>query len=101
MVSPQDVIDWAKKNKFRFRQGQFGNEKTGCAATALWCMKNPGKADLQNTNSEEIYKSLGVSTQDLFRIIRGFESPYILIDEPFRNLGRDIYNLAKQEGLLV
>lgn len=97
--TPEEVIEWAKQNKFRFKQNGFGTEKCGCALTAIWCMKHTGKFKIEDMDFASDDFRLTPSMQ--FKIIRGFDSPNIDINEEYRNWGRNVYNLAKQEGLLI
>lgn len=97
--TPQELVSWAKQNNFKFKQNSFGNEKCGCALTALCLMKNPGKFKVEDVDF--ILRCFNLNAGMQFNIIRGFDSPYIPIDEEYRNWGRSVYNLSKQEGILL
>lgn len=91
-----EIIDWAEKTGFKFRQCSIGNDKCGCALTAIARINNIPINDMTYA-----WLDSSIGSFEVCSIARGFDSPQFDINERFRSLGRDVYFKAKERGLLV
>lgn len=61
LPTPEEVVDWANQNDFKLEPGGVGNDKCGCALTAVVLMRYPNAY-----RDAELVTDIPLDSRDVF-----------------------------------